>query len=185
MHQRGLMKTLLSTTICRNMRLLETQSLTCFRSRPSCCRWVAERAEQAAAGRSKQAVLHVNNERFMVPEALFSPSDINVDQAGVCETISNALNAAHPVFRPLLTQNVLLIGGTSSCPGFKQRVEQDLRPLLDCDFDMHVNQPAQPASAAWHGANVFVTTGQFGTRAVPRVDYEELGAHRLQALMQR
>ena len=145
---------------------------------------VAARQAQATAGHSKQAILHVNNERFMVPEALFAPSDINVDQAGVCETISNALSAAHPVFRPLLSQNVLLIGGTSCCPGFKQRVENDLRPLLDSDFELCVNQPAQPANAAWHGAGAFVASGEYDRRAVSGRQYEEMGAHRLQVAMQ-
>jgi actin-related protein 6 len=122
--------------------------------------------------------LHVNNERFMVPEALFSPSDIDLDQAGVCETISNSLRACHPVFRPLLTQNVLLIGSTSSCPGFKKRVVQDLRPMLDADHVMHVNQAADPCNMAWHGGSVWGVSGDFHRLAITKEAYAEQGAHR-------
>ena len=144
---------------------------------------IEAREHAAAAGHAKQAILHVNNERFMVPEALFCPSDIQVEQAGVCETISNALRACHPVMRPLLSQNILLTGGTSSCPGFKARVQADVRPLLDADYDVAVNQAADPTNMAWHGASIFGASDEFRQLAMFRAEYQEQGAHRAAAAL--
>ena len=147
-------------------------------------RRVAEAKRQIAdSGLPPEAILHVNNERFMVPEALFCPADINVDQAGVCEMIANAVGAAHPIFRPLLTQNVLLTGGTSACPGFRERVVQDLRPLLDAHHVMRVNKAAEPAVMAWQGASLCGASGFYRDSAVTRQQYAELGADRVVAEM--
>lgn len=148
------------------------------------CSIIAERQAAKAAGHAKQSILQVNSERFMVPEALFHPSDIGVDQAGVCETIANAVNACHPVFRPLLTRNVIVAGGTSACPGFRDRVESGLRPLLCSDHDMAVSQAADPASMAWHGASIFAAGPEYRQIALTRADYQELGAHRGVVAMQ-
>lgn len=147
------------------------------------CRVTEAKRQLAESGAPPEAILHVNNERFMVPEALFCPSDINVDQAGACEAVANAVSAAHPVFRPLLTQNVLLTGGTSSCPGFRERVVQDLRPLLDTHHVMHVNQAADPAGMAWQGASVCGASGFYRDSAITRQAYAEMGADRAAAEM--
>lgn len=55
--------------------------------------------------------LALNNERFMVPEALFRPSDIGLQQAGVAEVVQQAVAALHPALQPLMYSNVLLTGG--------------------------------------------------------------------------
>lgn len=114
----------------------------------------------------------------MTPEALFHPSDIGVPQAGVCEAISQSLHACHPALRPLLARNVLLVGGTSQCPGFKTRVAQDLPPLLDTYWQAHVNQADDPASMAWRGASLYAASGAAAQQAVTKADYEEQGPNR-------
>lgn len=119
----------------------------------------------------------------MVPEALFCPSDIGVSQAGAAETVANALVACHPVLRPLLAQNVLLCGGTAMCPGFKARLERDLRPLVDTHYDLAVNQGPDAQGMAWQGASVFAASPQFRHVAVTRAQYQEHGAHRLTEMM--
>lgn len=40
----------------------------------------------------------METERFCVPELLFNPGDIGIDQAGVAETASQSLQALNQVF---------------------------------------------------------------------------------------
>lgn len=40
-----------------------------------------------------EQVLTMNNERFTVPEILFNPSDIGMDQAGIPEAIVDAISS--------------------------------------------------------------------------------------------
>lgn len=81
-------------------------------------------------------VLLLNNERFMVPEVLFQPSDIGLQQAGLAQTIVDAVEAAHPDLHPLLYSNVLCTGGSARCPGFAERLYKDLRPLVPDDIEV-------------------------------------------------
>jgi actin-related protein 6 len=81
-------------------------------------------------------VLAVNNERFMVPEALFRPSDIGMEEAGLAEAVVQAVQAAHPHLHALLYSNILLTGGTARCPGFRQRLLAELRPLVPDDYEV-------------------------------------------------
>lgn len=78
----------------------------------------------------------LNNERFMVPELIFRPSDIAMDQAGLAGIIIEAANAVHPDLRPLLFSNVICSGGTSQLPGFSQRLLSELRPLVPDHYEV-------------------------------------------------
>ncbi len=118
-----------------------------------------------------EQVLQLNNERFMVPEALFSPSDIGLEQAGLPEAIVQAVSSAHPAVQPLLYTNVLLTGGTARCPGFLERVVSELRPLVPAGYDVRVALAEQPEVAAWRGAALFGSGQQYWSVATSRKAY--------------
>ena len=59
----------------------------------------------------------------MVPEALFHPSDIGIRQAGIGECIGNCLSLFPPGIQELLSRNIILSGGNSCIPRYKERVE--------------------------------------------------------------
>ena len=44
-------------------------------------------------------------------QALFRPSDIGMEEAGLAEAIAAAVRACHPQLHALLYSNVLLTGG--------------------------------------------------------------------------
>ena len=81
-------------------------------------------------------VLALNNERFMVPEVLFQPSDIDLQQGGLAQTIVEAVEATHPDLHPLLYSNVVCTGGCATCPGFQQRLYSELRALVPDDYEV-------------------------------------------------
>ena len=72
----------------------------------------------------------MENERFSVPEVLFHPSDIGLDQGGIVETAAQSILALHPMEQELCSMNILLTGGNALLPGFKSRFDRDLRALL-------------------------------------------------------
>lgn len=63
----------------------------------------------------------MNNER-LVPEILFYPSDIGLDQAGIAETIVQSIEACPVDLHPLLYNNIILVGGNVLFPGFVERL---------------------------------------------------------------
>ncbi|KAF8991905.1 hypothetical protein BGZ52_013020, partial [Haplosporangium bisporale] len=73
-----------------------------------------------------EQVLTMNNERFTVPEILFNPSDIGMDQAGISEAIVDAISSCDEV------------GGNARLPGYKKRIAHDLRQLTPSEYEIRV-----------------------------------------------
>ncbi|KAL6778581.1 hypothetical protein ACKKBF_B15355 [Auxenochlorella protothecoides x Auxenochlorella symbiontica] len=120
----------------------------------------------------KDTALVVNSERFMVPEAIFHPSGIGLEQAGLAETIAAAVQAAHPTLHGLLYSNVLLTGGTTTCPGFKERLESELRPLVPDDYQLGVFLADDPLTCAWKGAALAAADPASSARFITRAQYQ-------------
>jgi len=63
----------------------------------------------------------------MAPEALFTPSLIDVDGPGIAEALFNCINAADIDTRPEFYKHIVLSGGTTMYPGLPSRLEKELR----------------------------------------------------------
>ena len=100
----------------------------------------------------ERQVLSLSVERFAVPEVLFRPSDIGLDQGGIAETIVQAVEACDPCFQAAMYQNVLLVGGNARLPGFRVRLEKELRTLAPTNHRVSVCLPDDPVEYAWKGA---------------------------------
>lgn len=70
----------------------------------------------------------------MVPELIFHPSDVGMDQAGLAQTLVEAANALHPDLRPLLLSNIVCTGGTAKCPGFAERLSSEVQALVPAQY---------------------------------------------------
>ncbi|KAJ0985696.1 hypothetical protein J5N97_004052 [Dioscorea zingiberensis] len=74
----------------------------------------------------------LTNERFLVPEMIFHPSDLGMDQAGLAECIVRAVQSCHPHLPLFLT------GGSTLFPQFRERLERELRPLVRDDYKLKI-----------------------------------------------
>ncbi|EYC29346.1 hypothetical protein Y032_0006g2927 [Ancylostoma ceylanicum] len=64
----------------------------------------------------------INRERFALPELLFHPSDIGLNQMGVVEAVVESLSRCPINLRAALVQNISLVGGCTLFPGFRERL---------------------------------------------------------------
>lgn len=80
----------------------------------------------------------MNNERFAVPELLFHPSDIGIQQMGISEAIVHVIQQFPSEVQSHLYKNVLLIGGSCNLPNFKERVEKDVRTMAPAECDVRI-----------------------------------------------
>lgn len=134
----------------------------------------------AAIQPAKELAVALNNEQFLVPELLFHPSDISLPQAGIAELIHDAVSTVHPDLHGLLYSNIILSGGTCCCPGFRDRLITELRPLVPDQFDLNVSMPDNPITCAWQGGSSFAATPDYLEMALTKHEYEEQGFERLQ-----
>ncbi|CAG8443738.1 3405_t:CDS:10 [Scutellospora calospora] len=90
---------------------------------------------------SDEQVLYMNNERFTVPEILFNPSDIGMNQAGIPEVIVEAINATHPGNQKivLISKKGLLVVVTdkSNLGLYSSILSLEMFPFPVNDVDLH------------------------------------------------
>lgn len=121
--------------------------------------------------------LHLNIERFRVPEIVFQPSLIGLDQSGIVEIVRDMLSRVDLQHRPLLTCDIFLTGGTNLLPGFKDRLYSDLRASLPAEHATSVRIAQDPLLDAWRGAAKWCTEGSaYRNSFVTRAEYDEMGA---------
>ncbi|KAI5294562.1 Actin- protein 6, partial [Ascosphaera atra] len=76
----------------------------------------------ATPGGIPEDVLVLGNERFTVPELLFTPTDIGIKSSGIPEIVMQSLAVLPTGLHPAFLANVLVVGGTSLLPGFMNRL---------------------------------------------------------------
>lgn len=134
----------------------------------------AERKRREQDSLERQA-LAMSVERFAIPEVLFRPSDIGLDSGGISEAIAESIEACDPIFRAAMYHNVLLVGGNAKIPGFRDRVESELRKLAPVNYEVRVYLPEDPASYAWEGAKQFSSNMRFQEDfSVDRLSWEAM-----------
>lgn len=82
----------------------------------------------------KKDIHHLNsgNQLFLSVELVkcheiyFEPRIIGCQQAGIIETIKASLESFSTSAKSELMKNIVLLGGGSTVPGIKQRIEKDL-----------------------------------------------------------
>ena len=67
-------------------------------------------------------ILLMSNERFTVPELLFRPSDIGMNQGGIAEAVADSIESLPEDVRGMFWANVGLIGGNVKFEGFEERL---------------------------------------------------------------
>ncbi|BCR99046.1 actin family protein [Aspergillus luchuensis] len=86
----------------------------------------AKKRKGGLSGASTEALsedaLVLGNERFAVPEILFTPSDIGMKQAGIPDIIMQSLSVLPTGLHPAFLANVLVVGGNALLPGFVDRL---------------------------------------------------------------
>lgn len=126
----------------------------------------------------EEQVLVMNNERICIPEALFNPGDIGMNQAGIADLVVQAVEASPVHLRPDLYANVLLSGGCCTLPNFEQRLFHEMRPSVPSQYDVITKKSARPDLATFYGAAHIISNRKdfLETMTVTKAEYEEHGS---------
>jgi len=126
-----------------------------------------------------EQILTMETERFAVPEVLFHPSDIGMNQAGICEAMSQCIAELSDVELGLCVSDVVLTGGNARLPQFRERFHAEIRSIVPDIFKLETHLPEEPQNYAWNGAARFVkdenATGTLSKHFVTRAEYLEYG----------
>ncbi|KZS90376.1 actin-like protein Arp5p [Sistotremastrum niveocremeum HHB9708] len=123
--------------------------------------------------------VHLNVERWRVPETYFQPSIAGVDSAGLAEVAQMVLAAFSEAEKARLVKNVMVTGGPAQIPGLLPRLHASLRPLLAPEMELNVTAAADPSLDAWHGMAHFANMTDYTKIVVTKAEYDEYGGERV------
>jgi len=101
--------------------------------------------------------VHLSTELSVVPEILFQPSIIGLDQSGLAETIQFIFSKYSDADVARLGNNVFLTGGLAAIPGLKERLELELRQILPFQSTFKVECCEDPVLDGWRGASAWAS----------------------------
>jgi len=133
--------------------------------------------ENQSTGRPEEGeqLIRMNNERFMVPEILFRPSDIGLSQMGVGEAVVECVSQCEDRTQPWLYRNIVITGGSAMFPGFQQRLETEVRRLAPAEMEVRVRDVEDPLTAAWKGGASLASDSDFKSMCVSKEEYMDSG----------
>ncbi|XP_022946637.1 actin-related protein 6 [Cucurbita moschata] len=120
----------------------------------------------------------LTNERFLVPEMIFHPSDLGMNQAGLAECIVRAVSSCHPHLHPVLYESIVLTGGSTLFHNFAERLEKELRPIVPDECKVKITTQEDPILGVWRGGSLLASSPSFEAMCVTKAEYEELGSAR-------
>ncbi|OJA12187.1 hypothetical protein AZE42_03943, partial [Rhizopogon vesiculosus] len=122
-------------------------------------------------------VLHMENERFTIPELLFRPDDIGLEQSGLATTVAASISLLPDDLRGMFWANIGLIGGSTNFPGFYERLSSELLSITPVEYDLQIYRSEDAVTEAYRAALAFVKGPTFSTHAVSREEYLESGSN--------
>ena len=79
-------------------------------------------------------MVNLNNLRFVVPELIFNPNMIGIEEGGLHEGVMQSVDECHADYKNLLYENIITTGGNSKFSGFNERLIKELSGNIDHDF---------------------------------------------------
>ncbi|KAG8170130.1 hypothetical protein KVR01_000875 [Diaporthe batatas] len=129
-----------------------------------------------AAAASNEDVLTLRNERFVIPELFFNPSDVGMQVPGLADLVKQSLDELPVGLWPGLLANIVVVGGNAHFDGFIQRLQKEIVQRVPDESIVRVARPADPICNTWLGAANFARHQHVEKLAVTKQEYEENGA---------
>ncbi|KAI8936857.1 hypothetical protein NX059_006094 [Plenodomus lindquistii] len=135
-----------------------------------------QRGLQPAQG-PREDVLPLGNERFAVPELLFNPTDIGIQEVGLPRAVLESVSGLPEALKIGMLANVVVVGGNSLIQGLVERLEADIRGLIPGEYALSVTRAEDPIKHTWLGGARFASQPELlGEALVTKAEYEEKGS---------
>jgi len=121
-------------------------------------------------------VISVGSERFRCPEALFKPSYIGLEAAGIDQTTYKSIMKCDIDVRKDLYANIVLSGGTTMYEGLSERLSKEVTALAPQSMKIKVVAPPERKYSVWIGGSILSSLSTFASMWVKKEEYDESGA---------
>ena len=119
--------------------------------------------------------LILSTQRFKCVEPLFDPQLLQIQSNGLPYLVNETIQKCGEL-KNKMYHNILLSGGTSMFPGFKERLHKDLSQLVPSETTINIISPEKRNISSWIGASVLSSLATFSQMWVSKAEYEETGS---------
>ena len=120
-------------------------------------------------------VITIGNERFRCPEALFQPSFLGMESAGIHETTYNSIMKCDVDIRKDLYANTVLSGGSTMFPGIADRMQKEITALAPQTMKIKIIAPPERKYSVWIGGSILASLSTFQQMWISKQEYDESG----------
>ena len=120
-------------------------------------------------------VITIGNERFRCPEALFQPSFLGMESAGIHETTYNSIIKCDVDIRKDLYANTVLSGGTTMYAGITDRMQKEITALAPPTMKIKIIAPPERKYSVWIGGSILASLPTFQQMWISKQEYDESG----------
>lgn len=120
-------------------------------------------------------VINIGNERFRASEALFRPSDLGLEAAGIDQTTYNSIMKCDVDVRKELYGNIVMSGGTTMFPGIAERMQKEITALAPSSMKVKIIAPPERKYSVWIGGSILASLSTFQQMWISKQEYDESG----------
>jgi len=120
-------------------------------------------------------VITVGNERFRCPEALFNPSMLGMESAGIHLLTYRSIMKCDVDIRKDLYCNTVLSGGTTMYQGIADRMAKEMTKLAPPTMKIKMIAPPERKYSVWIGGSILASLSTFQQMWISKQEYDESG----------
>nr|XP_031862055.1 actin [Kwoniella shandongensis]KAA5529127.1 actin [Kwoniella shandongensis] len=120
-------------------------------------------------------VITIGSERFRCPEALFQPSFLGLEAAGIHETTYNSIMKCDLDIRKDLYGNIVMSGGTTMYNGIADRMQKEITALAPSSMKVKIVSPPERKYSVWIGGSILASLSTFQQMWIAKSEYDESG----------
>lgn len=120
-------------------------------------------------------IIQVNHrQRFSSTEVLFNPSLIGQKGKGIAQMAFTSIEKCDSDLKINLFNNIVLAGGSTVMPGFKERFEDEILKLAEhnAKTDINVYADLHRRHAAWIGGSMLASFSTFRDMTITKEEYD-------------
>jgi actin len=121
--------------------------------------------------------ISISNERFRCAEVLFQPSLILKELPGIPECIYQTIMQCDIDARRDFYRSIVLTGGSTSFPGFAERVHKEMKRLVPSTMTVEINAAPERKYSVWIGGSILASLSTFQAMWISRAEYDEYGVN--------
>lgn len=121
--------------------------------------------------------IYMNENRFMIPEMLFSPTALHcpVATVGWHQLIQQSVEMCEAIVRPEMYGNIVLAGGNTLFPRLDERIQKEMSLLAPKGVVAKCVAFPNRQYAAWVGGSIVASLSTFPCMWVSKSEYDDYG----------